>query len=482
MKLTKETLNKAFAEKNKQENRSKWFSQVIDVLAMINNIIAKIIPFPTFFTHQNYYKLKVINDGFSDLEDLWENGYKNQTSAHIKFVIDGMQALELSMTKEQLERFEQLNRFANIFPKAQNKEKNTPVDTGGNTLFPSSSSRKAPTEQPLAGTDTNSIEHIDLKPVYTLVPPWYLIPGLSDRKDEVDLNDLLNWFHETKKTNRVKVKYSSARAQTRIKKFNSLIEFAPQIKQAIDLFCDIMKKPKDGQGMLDEIIQYKLANIQQNSPALYEFFFEPFDKQREIFIAHPLIFKAFRIALDNEDNEIFIADLVTSLSFLDKLLPLSPPTTFTSGPDFISALALENDLNLLLGSMYGNYGDFNISSKKYIRDGGLNLKDLKDDASKIEKYLTKAYNEFIESKGTINHTYERITSFQHNIDTNIANTNSNVDNRFEELSDAGDDKENTPQFNVESTPPNAERNGLFDKNIELRRNPKAFTTPGGSSY
>ncbi len=485
MKLTIDTLNRAYTEKNKQENRSKWFTKVIDVLAMINNIIAKFIPFPTFFTHQNHYKLKVINDGFSDLEDFWKYGYKNQTCKHIKFVIDGMKKFESSMTNKQLERFEQLNKFSNILPKAQSKEEASPGNKAEDTLF-SSSHSITPTEQTPTGTDTDdSIKQIVVKPVYKLELPWYLIPGLNTKKDEVELDDLLSWFQITKKAKRVKPKYSTDLNKKRIHKFDELINIATQIREALDLFCDIMKKPKHGQGMLDENIQQKLEVIKHNSRVLYEFFFEPYDTQREIFIAHPLIFKAFRIALDNENDHKFIADLVTSLSFLNKLLPLSPPTTFDSETNFIKDLNLNNDINLLMGAMFGNYADFDLCAKNYLRQGNLDVSELRTSGNENEiiLYLKSSFLEYMGSKETIEQTYQKIPLFQQNMLINTYDTYRIQDERFEELSDevddidpsgrgrpttpeneleqkvgflssitpTSDDKENTQQINGEST-------------------------------
>ncbi|MDG2348284.1 MAG: hypothetical protein P8L77_02335 [Gammaproteobacteria bacterium] len=453
MKLTIETLNRAYTEKKKQENRSKWFTKVIDVLAMINNIIAKIIPFPTFFTHQNYYKLKVINDGFSDLEDFWKYGYKNQTSKHIKFVIDEMKKFESSMTNKQLERFEQLNKFSNILPKAQSKEEASPGNKAEDTLFTSSSHSIKPTEQTAADTDKDvSIEPIDLKPVYNLELPWYLIPGLNTKKDEVELDDLLSWFQKTKQAKRATIKYSSDNNRKRIHKFDQLIQIAPYIREALDLFCDIMRKPKHGQGMLDVNIQQKLGGIKQNSPELYEFFFEPYDTQKDIFIAHPLIFKAFRIALDNKNNNKFIADLVTSLSFLNKLLPLSPPTTFDSETNFIEDLNLNNDINLLMGAMFGNYADFDLCAKKYLREGNLDVSDLRagNNKDEIEDYLKISFLEYTGSKETIEQTYQKIPQFQQIMLTHKHDTSYNSDDRVEEL-DSEYNKENNQQFNGAST-------------------------------
>lgn len=466
MKLTIETLNRAYTEKKKQENRSKWFSQVIDVLAMINNIIAKIIPFPTFFTHQNHYKLKVINDGFSDLEDFWKYGYKNQTSKHIEFVIDGMKKFESSMTNKQLERFEQLNKFSNILPKAQSKEEASPSNKAEDTLFTSTSHSITPTEQTAAGSSNSNSNGADesintpveeLKPIYMIVPPWYLFPEYNGievpNRDEIPLDDLLNWYFITRKDERhVAKEYSSRIIERRIKQFNKLFDISPQIYKALDLFVDIMKKRPPGQTYTNETLKAKINSIQAESPVLYTFFFEPYNEKRDLFISHPLLFRAFEVAReedgthnDSDAHQRFIADLVITLSFLDYLLPLNgtKPNDIYTLPVFLDSLNLDQPVKQLMGLLFYQIKDFKRCTKNYLRDNiGFSSQKTCDFLTKknelITNKLSEAYNTYVESIPTIRETYEKIRDFQY-IFGNDAYSSFDPDERFEELSDAGDD-------------------------------------------
>lgn len=543
MKLTIETLNRAYTEKKIQENRSKWFSRVIDVLAMINNIIAKIIPFPTFFTHQNHYKLKVINDGFSDLEDLWKYGYKNQTYKHIKDVIDGMKEFKSLMTPEQLERFEQLNKFSNIFPKDQSKEEASPGNKAENTLFTSSLHSITPTEQTAAGSGNSNSNEADesnntpveeLKPIYMIVPPWYLFPEYNGievpNRNEIPLDDLLNWYFITRKDERHDAKeYSSKKIERRIKKFNRLFDISPKIYNALDLFVDIMKKRPPGQTYADETLEAKINSIKTESPELYAFFFEPYNEKRDLFISHPLLFRAFEVAREedgrndaNNGHQCFIADLVITLSFLDYLLPLNgtKPNDIYDPEVFLDSLNLDQPVKQLMGLLFYQIKDFKRCTKMCLRDdNGLSSLNtctlLAKKEQHIKNKLSEAYNTYWESIPTISETYEKIRNFQY-LYGNDAYFPFDPDDRVEELgnvsydidpSDRGrpttpknklerkvgslspirptsDNKENTQQFNGEPTPPNATRNGLFDGDIKLSDKDRktAFATPGHPRY
>ena len=472
-KLTDYTLQRAYAERDNFNKRPKWLSQLIDIISIF-------IPF--LVANTKHYRNKVVKDGFSDLESFWKHGYKQHSKEKIEKVIHGMNQFKDFMTDYQQKRFDQLNTFVKILPTPE------PFENKDSIFGPIDNSDS----QSVHTIDTDTGDNLDLSveytDEYTVELPYNILFGKFDSLN-VPLKDLLRWYNHADGTDEFWENYLDTNSKTILDQFENDLgtsNLRKKLITSLELFSDIMTPKVDHLTINNNELSDKLKKIEDKSPALYNFFFNPADKKKKYFISNPFIFKVITTALNYNDAKTLIVafTFLTTLMPLDKTNPIidyanqNEHETFLAFSQLISGdgsierkIMLSFIFNIcIFDEVTSFYLDQNIG----LSDDDFSQLDIEDESSILFNSFKIHINQMLNTYTTIYNLKNPPLGSGYAENTPYHTHEQNKTPRVVELRDEVD-KENSPQSNIKSS-----RNGLFDGSPKPLpdKNPTAFETPG----